>query len=195
MLRLHGMLLCSMVAGSPPRMQCSWCQSQPWGLEKMRKNYIDKFAFQPCLNTYPWELTIYIASWDIISVAIFLTHSDTCWSCYWTTCYNVWWSRAGAGCTVVSTRVRGLDARTEEDIGPVHLSILCYISNCGTAAVAWDAPRRSSPGVGHCHWSVYLRAHHCDAGEVEASGGTGVDTSGWSACDVHPRSRNWERKK
>ena len=42
--------------------------------------------------------------------------------------------------------------------------------------------------MGHCHCGVYLRAQHCDAGEVEESGG--VDTSGWSAYDVHPWSRN-----
>ena len=42
--------------------------------------------------------------------------------------------------------------------------------------------------MGHYHWGVYLCVQHCDAGEVEESGG--VDTSGWGAYDAHPRSRN-----
>ena len=123
----------------------------------------------------------------------YLTYRDTCWSCHWTTCCNVCWGRAGAGCTGVGTRVRRSYARTEEDTRPVNLSNLCDIVNCGTTAVAWDAPRRSLPGVGHCHWGVYLCVHHCDAGEVEASGD--VDTSGWGLCDAHTWSRNWARKK
>ena len=162
---------------------------------------IATFVFQlPCLNILDYLyciLIIYIASWSIINIAsaaIFLTNSDVCWSYHWvTTCHNVWWWWTGAGCTGVGTCIRGSHARTEEDTWPVHLSILCYIVNCGTAAVAWDAPRRSLPGMDHCHWSVYLRVHQCNAGEVEASGG--VYTSGWGARDVlHPRSRNWRKK-
>ena len=141
---------------------------------------------------------IYIAFYNVLNIPVasavnLLTHSNTCWSCYWTTCHNVWWGRTGAGCTVVGTRVRGSHARTEEDTRPVHLSSSCYIGNCGSTAVAWDASRRSSPGVGHCHWGVYLRVQLCDAGEVEASGG--IDISEWGACDVYPRRRNWGRKE
>ena len=128
------------------------------------------------------------------SYAMEHTYRDTCWNLYWITCHNVWWSRTGAGSTVVGTRVRGSHARTEEDTGLVHLSKLCYTINTRTAAIAgWDASGRSLPGVGYCHWRVYPSAQLCDAGEVEASGG--VDTSGGGAHDVHPWSRNWGRIK
>ena len=123
----------------------------------------------------------------------YLTYRDIRWSYHWTTCHNVWRGWECAGCAGVGTSVRGSHARTEEDTGLVHLSKSCYAGNCGSTAVAWDASRRSSPGVGHSHWSVYLCTHHCDAGEVEASGG--VDTRGWGAYDTHPLRRNWWRNE
>ena len=47
--------------------------------------------------------------------------------------------------------------------------------------------------MSNCHWSVYLSVHGGDAGEVEVS--SGVDTSGGSAYDVHPGSRNCVEKR
>ena len=81
-----------------------------------------------------------------------------------------------------------MHARTEENGRPVHLAISCYAVNTGMAAVREDTPRRSSPRVDHCHWSVYLCNHHSDAGEVEEGGS--VDTSGGGAYDVDLWSRN-----
>ena len=119
-----------------------------------------------------------------------LTHRDATWSLHWTTCHNVWWrwSRTDASWAVVGTRVRWSHARPEENGRPVHLPNSYYTVNSGTTAVLWDTSTRPSPWVCRCHWSVYLWDYHSDACKVQES--SGVDTSGGSAYDVYPQSRN-----